>query len=155
MEGKLDLPSQGRSCWVHSIRSLGPKEYFIVLVTPIVDMGGEERRVDVQSWESVELILSGCLCVDHDDSWLVGRMRIVPCPFQRIQHVISRCVSVAVSVDIHIPYDQGLEQGSEQGWSWEVVSATSLCAARSSSIISVIAQVLGVTLLWDPVRLSQ
>lgn len=126
-----------------------------MLVAPIVKMCGEEGRVDVQTWESIELILSDCLGVDHDDSGLVEGVRVASGPFQCIEHVISRSVSVAVSVDIHIPDDQGLEQGSQQGWGWEVVSPADLGTARSSSIISVISQVFRVTSLWHPVRLGQ
>lgn len=84
-----------------------------MFVTPVVKMCWEERRVDVQAWESIELILSDCLCVDHNDSWFVGGVGIASGPFQRIEHVFSGSVSVAVSVDIHIFDDQGLEQGSE------------------------------------------
>lgn len=80
-----------------------------MLVAPIVKMSGEEGRVDVQAWESVELIFSDCLGVDHDDSWLVEGVSVASGPFECIEHVISRSVSIAVSVDIHIPDDQGLE----------------------------------------------
>lgn len=55
-----------------------------MFVAPIVKMCGEEGRIDVQAWESIELIFSDCLGVDHDDSWSVGGVRVASGPFQCI-----------------------------------------------------------------------